>query len=86
MGDSTARVGLSPFRRVSGPCSLRHATFVNKDLEDLEPVLAVSFLQKNNATLYEIATLTNKFRAICPHGSSLRNSPSDAGIPHLEEL
>ena len=42
MGDSTAQVGLSPFQRVSGLCSLRYATSVNEDSEDLEPVLAVS--------------------------------------------
>ena len=86
MGDSTARVGLSPFQRVSGLCSLRYATSVNEDSEDLEPVLAVSSLQKYNMTRYEIAILTNNSREIRPHRSSLCNSPSDAGIPDLEEL
>ena len=43
MGDSTARVGLSPFQRVSGPWLLRHAMFINEDSEDLDPVLDVSF-------------------------------------------
>lgn len=77
MGDSTARVGLSPFQRVSGPRSLRHATLVNEDSEDLEPVLAVSSLQKHSMTPYEIAILTNNFREIRPHRSSPRSSPSD---------
>ena len=42
MGDSTARMGLSPFQRVSGPFLLHHVEFINEDLEDLESVLAVS--------------------------------------------
>ena len=86
MGDPTARVGLSPFQRVSGPYLLRHATSVNEDSEDLEPVLAISSLQKYYMTGYEIAILTNSSREIRPHRSSLRNSPSDAGIPDLEDL
>lgn len=86
MGDSTARVGLSPFQQVSGHRSLRHATSVDEDSEDLEPVSAVSSLQTNNMTPYETAILTNNCREVPPHRSSLRNSPSHAGIRDLEDL
>lgn len=56
MGDSTAWVGLCPFRQVSGPCLLRHATLIDEDLEDPGPVLDVSIPKGSGDTIRECDT------------------------------